>query len=143
MNAIRNSLVFVFRIWFVVVLFGSPGLSAAQSSAKPPAASETQTEEQKTAFKLLDALYARIEALLEKVDDPQFKATATASYDALKVRREALRKNFVSGTYDDLKYDATIDHHRLATWLNDPSVKKLPGSEPPRSSSNDRGSARK
>ena len=142
MKANRIPLVLLLRGSFLLALCCSASGPAAQSPAKSPPA-DNQIEVQKAAFKLLDELYGRIEILLEKVDDPQVKAAAKASFDALKERREALRKNFVQSTYDDLKYDATIDHHRLASWLNDPSVKRLPGSESSNTASKERGSAKK
>lgn len=119
-----------FALLAALVAWGlsAPGLLGAASARDSAPAAAAESDEQKAAFKVLDALFARIDALLEKISDPPYKAQAKASVDALKERREALRRNFAQGTYEDLKFDATIDHHRIASWLEEASVKRLPGS---------------
>jgi len=104
------------------MVFGAVSANESTPAARAP------SDAQKAAFKALDALFGRIDVLLDKISDPPYQTQAKGSVDALKARREALRQNFVQATYEDLKFDATIDHHRIAVWLEETFVKRLPGS---------------
>jgi hypothetical protein len=97
-----------------------PVVSAGEPPAAPAAAPE-YNEEQKTALKALDAELARFDAMLEKDDDVQHKATVKAFLDAFKDRRDAMNKApFDQGKYDEIRFDINVEYQRLAMWLADP-----------------------
>jgi hypothetical protein len=63
----------------------------------------------------------RFDALLEKDDDVQHKATVKAFIDAFKDRRDAMNKApFDQGKYDEIRFDINVEYQRLAMWLADP-----------------------
>jgi hypothetical protein len=86
-----------------------------------PAAAPEYNEEQKAALKALDAELNRFDAMLEKDDDIQHKATVKAFIDAFKDRRDAMNKApFDQGKYDEIRFDINVEYQRLAMWLADP-----------------------
>jgi len=94
---------------------------AAQEAAPAAAAAPTYTDEQKASLKALDAELARFDAMLERDDDVQHKATVKAFLDAFKDRRDAMNKaTFDQGKYDEIRFDINVEYQRLAMWLAAP-----------------------
>jgi hypothetical protein len=92
-----------------------------KAAAAAPAAAPAYTDEQKNLLKALDAELARFDALLEKDDDVQHKATVKAFLDAFKDRRDAMNKvPFDQGKYDEIRFDINVEYQRLAMWLAAP-----------------------
>ena len=107
----------------------SLGVAATSTSASAPlvaAASVTESAEQKAAFAVLDRLFGQIDQLAAKIDDDDYKNIVKGNVDDLKARREALRTKFDPADFQDLKFDATIEHHRIARWLAEPDLKPEP-----------------
>jgi hypothetical protein len=107
----------------------SLGVAATSTSASAPlvaAASVTESAEQKAAFAVLDRLFGQIDQLAAKIDDDDYKNIVKGNVDDLKARREALRTKFDPAVFQDLKFDATIEHHRIARWLAEPDLKPEP-----------------
>ena len=107
----------------------SLGVAATSTSTAAPlvaTASVTESAEQKAAFAILDRLFGRIDQLAAKIDDADYKNIVKGNVDDLKARREALRTKFDPAVFQDLKFDATIEHHRIARWLEEPEFKPVP-----------------
>jgi hypothetical protein len=94
-----------------------------RSKANPSPAATALTAEEKAALKVMDRWMARIDELRAKISDPTYQAMVEGNADALKQRLAALRKEFSQSVYEDLKFDAMIEHHRIAGWLAEPAVK--------------------
>jgi hypothetical protein len=104
-----------------VLAFAMPTIGAQQAAPAAVAAVPAYTDEQKTALKALDAELVRFDAMLEKDDDVQHKATVKAFIDAFKDRRDAMNKAaFDQGKYDEIRFDINVEYQRLAMWLAAP-----------------------
>jgi hypothetical protein len=104
----------------------TPALSAENAPKSDPVATTgAQSEEEKACLKVLDRWFSRLGELYEKISDPTYKAIVKENIAAFNERHAALRKNFSQSPYEDLKFDAMIEHHRIARWLAEPSVKPL------------------
>lgn len=73
-----------------VLAFAMPTIGAQQATPAAVAAVPAYTDEQKTALKALDAELVRFDAMLEKDDDVQHKATVKAFIDAFKEDRKSV-----------------------------------------------------
>ncbi len=92
------------------------GMSAADSAAKD--AKPVFTTEQITALETLKGELARLDPMLEKVDDPKHKAWVNEKMDKLKARFQGLQKSAFDQTkVDELRFDVNIEYQRLAIWL--------------------------
>lgn len=103
-------------------------LSAAESAAKETRdAKPAFTVEQASAMEALQRELARLDPMLEKVDDPKHKAWVKEKMDKLKARFQALQKSAFDQTkFDELRFDVNIEYQRLALWLRDPLVPPKP-----------------
>lgn len=104
-------------------------IATAQAADPPPAvvsAATSESAEQKAALTILDRLFARIDALAAKIDEEYYRNIVRRNIGDLKARREDLRRKFDSTVFQDLKFDATIEHHRIFRWLAEPELKPLP-----------------
>lgn len=106
----------IFRLFLLLSVLGSLGM----------AATGTESAEQKAALAVLDRLFGRIDELAAKIDDADYKNIVQANVDDLKARSASLRQNFDTAVFQDLKFDATIEHHRIARWLEEPELKPVP-----------------
>lgn len=99
-------------------------LCCLRLSAADPAAKDTKpvfTAEQTSALEVLTSEIARLDPMLEKVDDPQHKAWVKAKMDKLKARFQGLQKiAFDQTKVDELRFDVNIEYQRLAIWLRPP-----------------------
>lgn len=104
-----------------VLAFALPTIGAQQATPAAAAEVPAYTDEQKAALKALDAELVRFDAMLEKDDDVQHKATVKAFIDAFKDRRDAMNKApFDQGKYDEIRFDINVEYQRLAMWLAAP-----------------------
>lgn len=107
-----------------VLALAAPMFAAQPPAAAAPAAEAAPapyTDDQKALLKALDAELARFDAMLEKDDDIQHKATVKAFLDAFKDRRDAMNKaTFDQGKYDEIRFDINVEYQRLAMWLAAP-----------------------
>lgn len=91
------------------------------SSAAEPAGKEAKpsfTAEQAAALETLKLELARLDPMLEKVDDLQHQAWVRAKMDLLKTRFADLQKSAFDQTkVDELRFDVNIEYQRLALWL--------------------------
>ena len=97
-------------------------LSAADSAAKDAKdAQPAFTPEQVSALETLKSELARLDPMLEKVDDPKHKAWVNEKMEKLKARFQGLQKNAFDQTkVDELRFDVNIEYQRLAIWLRSP-----------------------
>ena len=96
-------------------------LSAADSAGKD--AKPAFTTEQVSALDALKGELARLDPMLEKVDDPKHKAWVNEKMDKLKARFQELQKiAFDQAKVDELRFDVNIEYQRLAIWLRPPVV---------------------
>jgi hypothetical protein len=94
-------------------------LSAADSV--PQDTKPAFTAEQAAAMEVLKNELARLDPMLEKVDDPKHKAWVNAKMDKLKARFQGLQKGaFDQAKIDELRFDVNIEYQRLAIWLRPP-----------------------
>jgi|APGre2960657468_1045069.scaffolds.fasta_scaffold138268_1 TolA-binding protein len=117
------------HVLHLLCLVLSLGVAATSTSAAAPlvaARTGTESAEQKAALAVLDRLFGRIDQLAAKVDDADYKNIVRTNVEALKARSESLRQNFDTAVFQDLKFDATIEHHRIARWLAEPDLKPVP-----------------
>jgi len=99
----------------------STRLSAADSTTKD--AKPNFTTEQASALEVLKSELARLDPMLEKVDDPKHKAWVNEKKDKLKARFQGLQKAaFDQAKFDELRFDVNIEYQRLAIWLRPPPV---------------------
>jgi hypothetical protein len=83
----------------------------------PAAVNDSQSEEQQAALKVLGRWFLRLNELHGKISDPTYHTMVRENIAAFKERHAALQKNFSQSTYEDLKFDIMIEHHRIARWL--------------------------
>lgn len=105
----------------LVLAFGSgtARLSAADATAKD--GKPAFTPEQTAALETLKSEMARLDPMLEKVDDPEHKAWVKAKMDKLKERFQQLQNSaFDQIKFDELRFDVNIEYQRLAIWLRPP-----------------------
>ena len=103
----------------------SPALVAAEIPAKPePAAVApvTLTGDQKTALAAVDARLKGVEAIIAKVDDPDYKIECVKSLEDLTKRKVALEKNFDQGLHEALMHSVISRYQVVALWLTPPRV---------------------
>jgi len=115
----KSSLTLLCLLPALILAFAAP-LATAQQPAAAEAAPQ-YTDEEKHALRALDAELERFDAMLEKDDDLQHKATVKAFIDAFKDRRDAMNKApFDQGKYDEIRFDINVEYQRLALWLAPP-----------------------
>jgi len=117
------------RFALLSVLLSLGVISTAHAADSSPVAVSTDSPEaakQKAAFTILDRLFARIDTLAAKIDEDYYRNIVRGNIDDLKARREDLRRKFDPTVFQDLKFDATIEHHRIFRWLAQPELKPLP-----------------
>jgi hypothetical protein len=108
--------VFRLSLLFVGVLLLFAGASC-RKPAPPPQPVISPEEERRAAFRIITTLLIRIDGYLARLKNPELKASAQASAEALKNRHEALRSNFSLLAWEELRLDATLDAQRLAAWI--------------------------
>jgi hypothetical protein len=89
-----------------------PRAQAAEPAPAPPARTAPDPS-----LDALDRAIGRFEALLARDDDPGHQADTRAVLDALKRRRDALRKDFDASKVTDLRAEVNLDYQRLAAWI--------------------------
>ena len=95
----------------------SPSAETAYPGAAPALKSVALTPVQKSAVDALDVMLAGYDALIAKITDSDYKASTVKLLDALKSRRDVVRRNFEQGFYNDLKLDIYHEYQRTAAWL--------------------------
>jgi hypothetical protein len=125
------------RALAVLLAVVAPLNSADHAKPLPAAASPIVelTTDQKAAIEALDVMLAAYDALVAKIGDPDYRTSTAKLVDGLKGRRDALRRNFDSGAYNDLKLDLFQEYQRTAIWL-------MPPNTPPRSRVDGEGAGR-
>ena len=109
------------RFWAVAALGLAGPVAFLRGASEAPAAA-TLTADQKAALDVLDGVIARFDALLERDDDARHKAATKARLDEFKERRNALRKDYDQGRYDELRVDLNLEYQRLASWMAPPKT---------------------
>jgi hypothetical protein len=101
----------------VTLLVALPSTRASETSAEiSSSAAELRGDAAKAALKSLDA---QIDALDDAVDNAPTQAekdSAKRRLDALKERRNDLRKTYVQARYDELKGDIRAETARIGAW---------------------------
>lgn len=121
-------------LWPVIALVLVTPVLVAQDygTEKPPpvpVVSIPLTSEQKAALHAVDVRMAGVEALLAKIDDPDYKATAIKVLADLQKRRAAMGKNFDQGLYEALMHAVISRYQTVALWLTPPRTSG-PGAKP-------------
>jgi hypothetical protein len=103
----------------LLLALGSLRLSAADSTTKD--AKPAFTTEQISALEVLKSELARLDPMLEKVDDPKHKAWVKEKVEKLQERFQGLQTTAFDQTkFDELRFDVNIEYQRLAIWLRPP-----------------------
>lgn len=118
----------VYRLPISALLTLALGFCVASSSAAAAKdAKPVFTAEQTSSLEALQRELARLDPMLEKVDDPKHKAWVNEKMDKLKARFQALQKAaYDQAKFDELRFDVNIEYQRLAIWLRDPVVPAKP-----------------
>jgi len=115
-----------FLLVIIALAFAAPLLVAQDyGNNKPPPTPQVAvplTAEQKVALHAVDVRLAGVEALVEKIDDPAYKATVVSSLEDLKKRRAAMEKNFDQGLYEVLMHAVITRYQVVALWLKPPRI---------------------
>ena len=109
------------------------GLAAAEPAAKVTSAEldavvgTALTPEQKIVLAAVDARIVGVEAIIAKVDDPEYKEDILSQLADLKKRRLELEKNFDQGLYEVLMHSVISRYQVIALWLKAPALPPPPG----------------
>ncbi|MEO7413172.1 MAG: hypothetical protein ABIZ81_07430 [Opitutaceae bacterium] len=99
-------------------------LCTVELPAAEPVIADAQpgfTTEQASALEALKGELARLDPLLEKVEEPDHKAWVKHKVGKLKERFRELEKiAFDQTKFDELRFDVNIEYQRLALWLRPP-----------------------
>jgi hypothetical protein len=109
------------------------GLAAAEPPAKVTSAEldavagTALTPKQKTVLAAVDARIVGVEAIIAKVDDPEYKEDILSQLAELKKSRLELEKNFDQGLYEVLMHSVISRYQVIALWLKAPALPPPPG----------------
>jgi hypothetical protein len=104
----------------VGAISSAPAAETAAKAAPPP-------EDHSAEFKVLDIDIARLDALIERYDEPVSRVNNYQYRNLFKSRVEALKESFDQARYDELRYDINLQCQRIASWLA--PLKTLPRSQ--------------
>ncbi len=111
----------------VLALLGATPLFSAQPTLTEAPAPVPLTAEQKSAIAALDVRLRGVEALIQKVNDPKYRAELDGAIKDFHQRRDAMAKNFDQGLYDNLMHAIISRYQIVALWLKPPLVPSADG----------------
>ena len=113
--------------WAAAASAGAQVPAADKPAAKPPPVALPLTDEQQAALRAVDVRIKGVEALIEKIDDPAYRAKETRAVADMKKRRLGLEKNFDPMTYETLMHSVIGRYQLIALWLTPPRESVTPG----------------
>jgi tetrahydromethanopterin S-methyltransferase subunit B len=99
------------------LLLGTPiAITALHAQPLDSTVAEVKGDVAKAQLKEIDAQIDRLDELEDNAPTAEDRAAAKARIDALKERRNELRKNYVQARYDSLKADVKGEYNKLSSW---------------------------
>lgn len=114
----KTSLARTLAVLPAVTLFAAlPASYASETSARiSSSAAELKGDAAKAALKELDAQIDALDDVADNAPTEAEKDSAKRRIDALKERRNDLRKTYVQARYDELKADIRAETSRIGSW---------------------------
>lgn len=106
--------------WVAAASAGAQDYTTDKPASKAPPVAIPLTDEQKAALRAVDVRIKGVEALIEKIDDPVYRAKEAKAVDDMKKRRAGLEKNFDPMTYETLMHSVISRYQVIALWLTPP-----------------------
>jgi hypothetical protein len=108
------------------------GAQDSVDGKRPPPAPSAEiplTPGEKAQLASVDIRLAAVEALVAKIDDPNFRSSTVSALADLKKRRAALGKKFDSAGFETLMHQVIGRYQVVALWLQPPRI-PAPADEP-------------
>lgn len=125
-RAVATALNRLLRISLAALLGGAVAVLAQDyGNDKPspvPEVAVPLTAEQKAQLQAVDVRIAGVETLIEKVDEPAYKANCVAAVKDMRKKRASLERNFDPASYETLMHSVISRYQVIALWLTPPRL---------------------